>query len=75
LHIDNGGKNRFTHSFQIRFSLSCFQSDNPIEEDFMTPASRQAQEGLRDLTMLKWYVIPLIAYTAYRYTLEEESAP
>ncbi len=41
----------------------------------MTPASRQAQEGLRDLTMLKWYVIPLIAYTAYRYTLEEESAP
>ncbi|MDX2455473.1 hypothetical protein [Desulfosarcina sp.] len=41
----------------------------------MTPASRQAQEGLRDLTMLKWYVITLIAYTAYRYTLKEESAP
>ncbi len=25
----------------------------------MTPASRQALEGLRDLSMLKWYVIPL----------------
>ncbi len=41
----------------------------------MIPASRQAQEGLRDLTMLKWYVIPLIADSSYRYTLEEESAP
>jgi len=41
----------------------------------MTPASRQALEGLRDLSMLKGYVIPLIAYTLYIYTLEEESAP
>jgi hypothetical protein len=41
----------------------------------MTPASRQALEGLRDLSMLKWYVIPLIAYTFYIYTLEKGSAP
>jgi len=41
----------------------------------MTPVSRQKLEGLRDLSILKWYVIPLIAYTFYIYTLEEESAP
>jgi len=41
----------------------------------MTPVSRQTLEGLRDLSILKWYVIPLIAYTFYIYTLEEESAP
>ena len=40
----------------------------------MTPASRQTLEGLRDLSMLKWYVIPPIACTFYIYTLEEESA-
>ncbi len=27
----------------------------------MTPASQQALEGLRDLSTLKWYVIPLLA--------------
>lgn len=36
----------------------------------MTPASRQAQEGLRYLTMLKWYVIPLSVYTFYTNILE-----
>lgn len=41
----------------------------------MAPASRQALEGRRDLSMLKWYVIPPIAGTLYIYTLEEESAP
>ena len=41
----------------------------------MTPVSRQTLEGLRDMSILKWYVIPLIAYTFYIYTLEEESAP
>ena len=40
----------------------------------MTPAFRQALEGLRDLSMLKWHVIPPIAYIFYIYTLEEESA-
>ncbi len=40
----------------------------------MTPASRQALEGLRDLPMLKWYGIPPIAYTFYIDTLIEESA-
>ncbi len=41
----------------------------------MTPASRQALEGLRDLTMLKWCVIPMIPDTFYIYTLEGEPAP
>lgn len=41
----------------------------------MTPASRQTLEGLRDLSMLKWYVIPPIACTFCIYTQEEESAP
>lgn len=40
----------------------------------MTPASRQALEGLRDLSTLKWYVIPLLAYTFYIYTLEIKKA-
>ena len=40
----------------------------------MTPASRQALEGLRDLTTLKWYVIPLLACTFYIYTLEMKKA-
>ena len=29
-----------------------------------TTASRQALEGLRDLTTLEWYVIPLLAIAA-----------
>ena len=40
----------------------------------MTPASRQALEGLRDLSTLKWYVIPLLAYTFYIYTAEIKKA-
>jgi hypothetical protein len=40
----------------------------------MTPASRQALEGLRDLSMLEWYVIPLLAYTFYIYTSEMKKA-
>ena len=27
----------------------------------MTDASRQALQGMRDFTMLEWYVIPLLA--------------
>ncbi|MGB5747760.1 MAG: hypothetical protein WBM69_12295 [Desulfobacterales bacterium] len=34
-----------------------------------TPASQLALNGLRDLTMLKWYVIPLLAIIFYIYTL------
>ena len=41
----------------------------------MTPASQQALDGLRDLSTLKWYVIPLLAYTFYIYTLEMKKSP
>ncbi len=40
----------------------------------MTPASQQALEGLRDLSMIKWYVIPLLAIVFYIYTLEIKKA-
>ncbi len=40
----------------------------------MTPASQQALEGLRDLSMVKWYVIPLLAIVFYIYTLEIKKA-
>jgi len=36
----------------------------------MTDASIRALEGLRDLTTLKWYVIPLMAVVFYIYTRE-----
>jgi len=35
-----------------------------------TPASQLALQGLRDLTTLKWYVIPLLAIISYIYTFE-----
>ena len=40
----------------------------------MTPASIQALENIRDLTMLKWYVIPLLAIVFYIYTSEIKKA-
>ena len=40
----------------------------------MTPASLQALDGLRDLSMLKWYVIPLLAIVLYIYALEIHKA-
>ncbi|MBU2510772.1 hypothetical protein KJ966_05525 [bacterium] len=40
----------------------------------MTPASQQALEGLRDLSTIKWYVIPLLAIVFYIYTLEIKKA-
>ena len=40
----------------------------------MTEASRQALTGLRDLTTLQWYVIPLLAYTFYIYVVEIKKA-
>ena len=36
----------------------------------MTEATVRALEGLRDLTMLKWYVIPLLAIVFYIYAKE-----
>ncbi len=34
----------------------------------MTPATQQALSGLRDLSMIKWYIIPLLAIVFYIYT-------
>jgi hypothetical protein len=39
-----------------------------------TQASRQALEGLRDLSTLQWYVIPLLAIVFYIYTSEIKKA-
>jgi hypothetical protein len=35
-----------------------------------TEASQQALEGLRDLSMLKWYIVPLMGVVIYIYTKE-----
>jgi hypothetical protein len=35
-----------------------------------TPASRQALDGLRDLSMLKWYVVPMLMVVAYIFAKE-----
>ncbi len=40
----------------------------------MTAASQQALTGLRDLTSLQWYVIPLLALLFYIYTKEIKKA-
>ncbi len=40
----------------------------------MTEASLRALDGLRDLTMLKWYVIPLLAIVFYIYAREMKEA-
>ena len=40
----------------------------------MTEASKQALTGLRDLSTLKWYVIPLLAIIFYIYTYEMKKA-
>jgi hypothetical protein len=39
-------------------------------EATMTEATVQALEGMRDLSMLKWYVIPMLAFIFYIYTRE-----
>jgi len=39
-----------------------------------TPASQRALVGLRDLSMLEWYVIPLLAIVFYIYTSEIKKA-
>jgi hypothetical protein len=43
-------------------------------EAVMTPSSEQALKGLRDLSTLQWYVIPLLAVVFYIYTLEIKKA-
>jgi len=40
----------------------------------MTEASRQALQGMRDFSMLEWYVIPLLAIVLYIYTNEMRKA-
>jgi hypothetical protein len=40
----------------------------------MTEATQQALCGLRDLSMIKWYVIPLLAIVCYIYTREIKEA-
>ena len=40
----------------------------------MTPASEMALKGLRDLSTLKWYVIPLLSIIFYIYTVEMKKA-
>jgi hypothetical protein len=40
----------------------------------MTEASVQALQGLRDLSTLKWYVIPLLAIVLYIYAVEIKKA-
>lgn len=40
----------------------------------MTAESMQALEGLRDLSTIQWYVIPLMAVVFYIYTLEIKKA-
>jgi hypothetical protein len=40
----------------------------------MTEATVRALTGLRDLTMIKWYVIPLLAIVFYIYTREIKEA-
>ncbi len=40
----------------------------------MTEASTHALEGLRDLSTLRWYVIPLLALVFYVYTAEAKKA-
>ena len=40
----------------------------------MTQATMQALQGLRDLSMVKWYVIPLLAIVLYIYAREIKEA-
>ena len=40
----------------------------------MTEASRQALVGLRDLSTIQWYVIPMLAYTFLIYAKEARKA-
>ena len=39
-----------------------------------TEASKQALDGLRDLSMVDWYIIPLLAFVFYIYSVEIKKA-
>ena len=45
-----------------------------MEPQIPTEASRLALEGMRDLTTLQWYVIPLLAIVFYIYVKEIKAA-
>ena len=45
-------------------------TEMPEQVGNLTEASRRALESLRDLRMLEWYVIPLLAIVFYVYTSE-----
>lgn len=40
----------------------------------MTEATVRALTGLRDLTTIQWYVIPILAVVFYIYTIEIKKA-
>jgi hypothetical protein len=40
----------------------------------MTKATLQALEGLRDLSVIQWYAVPLLAVVFYIYTIEAKKA-
>ncbi len=40
----------------------------------LTEASRQALEGLREISTLKWYAVPLLVFVAYIYAKEVKKA-
>lgn len=40
----------------------------------MTPESKLALEGLRDLSTIKWYVIPMMSFVFYIYIMEIKKA-
>ena len=40
----------------------------------MTPATLEALNGLRDLSSMKWYAVPLLAIVFYIYTVEIKKA-
>jgi hypothetical protein len=39
-----------------------------------TEASKQALDGLRDLSMIEWYIIPFLAFVFYVYSVEIKKA-
>lgn len=58
-------------SAETATTSGCFQIKKQLGgNQIMTDATIQALDGLRDLTMLKWYVVPLLALVFYVYTKE-----
>ncbi len=66
-----------THSLLLPAAVSgviIFTSIIMFKEKVMTDASIKALSGLRDLSMIKWYVIPLLAIVFYIYSKEIKEA-